>query len=144
MIILDTDHLSELQSFASDRGARLSARLEASTDSDIRIGVISYEEQVRGWMARINAEKSVARQVLWYDRLLLMLGFYEQQASSVLRFDEAAASLFEILRGRKVRIGSNDLKIAAIALSNDATLLSANLADFRQVPGLRVEDWLRP
>jgi tRNA(fMet)-specific endonuclease VapC len=34
------------------------------------------------------------------------------------------------------------LKIAAIAIANDALLLSANLRDFEQVPGLRVEDWL--
>jgi tRNA(fMet)-specific endonuclease VapC len=35
-----------------------------------------------------------------------------------------------------------DLKIAAIALVHDALLLSANLRDFRKVPGLRVESWL--
>jgi tRNA(fMet)-specific endonuclease VapC len=36
-----------------------------------------------------------------------------------------------------------DLKIAAIALANDALVLSANLREFGRVPGLRVEDWLR-
>jgi len=36
-----------------------------------------------------------------------------------------------------------DLRIAAIVLSRDATLLSGNLADFREVPGLKVEDWTR-
>jgi len=30
-----------------------------------------------------------------------------------------------------------------ISLSRDATLLSANLADFRKVPGLNVQDWTR-
>lgn len=35
-----------------------------------------------------------------------------------------------------------DLKIASIALSQDALVLSANLRDFEQVPNLQVEDWL--
>jgi tRNA(fMet)-specific endonuclease VapC len=59
----------------------------------------------------------------------------------VLAFDEAAAAVFQRLRRTRLRIGTMDLKIAAIVLSRDATLLSRNLADFRQVPGLRVEDW---
>ena len=36
-----------------------------------------------------------------------------------------------------------DLRIASIALTHDATLLSRNLRDFTKIPGLRVEDWLR-
>lgn len=35
-----------------------------------------------------------------------------------------------------------DLKIASIALTQDALLVTANLRDFEQVPGLRVENWL--
>ena len=34
-----------------------------------------------------------------------------------------------------------DLQIAAIALANDATLLSRNRSDFAKVAGLRVEGW---
>lgn len=34
-----------------------------------------------------------------------------------------------------------DLRIASIVLAHDAALLSANLSDFRKVPGLKVEDW---
>ena len=59
-------------------------------------------------------------------------------------FDFAAADEFERLRKQRVRIGTQDLKIAATAIVNDALLLTANLRDFRQVAGLRAEDWLRP
>jgi tRNA(fMet)-specific endonuclease VapC len=34
-----------------------------------------------------------------------------------------------------------DLKIAATAIANNATLLSRNLKDFNKVPGLKVENW---
>jgi tRNA(fMet)-specific endonuclease VapC len=59
----------------------------------------------------------------------------------VLDFDDRAAAVFQRLGKSRVRIGTMDRKIAAIALANNATLLSRNLADFRKVPGFRVEDW---
>jgi tRNA(fMet)-specific endonuclease VapC len=34
-----------------------------------------------------------------------------------------------------------DLKIASIALANDATLLTRNTKDFEKVHALRIEDW---
>ena len=34
-----------------------------------------------------------------------------------------------------------DLKIAAIAMANNATLLARNLKDFGKIPTLQVEDW---
>jgi tRNA(fMet)-specific endonuclease VapC len=52
-----------------------------------------------------------------------------------------AAEQFQRLQLLRLRIGTMDMKIAAIALANDATLLTRNLADFGKVPGLRVEDW---
>jgi tRNA(fMet)-specific endonuclease VapC len=41
----------------------------------------------------------------------------------------------------RLRLGTMDLKIAAIARANDATLLTRNTTDFQKVPGLRFEDW---
>jgi tRNA(fMet)-specific endonuclease VapC len=61
---------------------------------------------------------------------------------SIVEWNEPAADHFSGLRWLRNRIGSQVLKIACIALANDALLLSANLRDFEQVPGLRVEDWL--
>ena len=59
----------------------------------------------------------------------------------LLPFDDAAVAVFQDLWMRRLRIGTMDLKIAAIALANDATLLTRNVSDFGRVPGLQVEDW---
>lgn len=55
--------------------------------------------------------------------------------------DERASQQFQRLWQARIRIGTMDLKIAAIALVNDATLLTRNLSDFGKVPDLRIEDW---
>ncbi|MFN0019397.1 MAG: hypothetical protein ACKVP0_14120 [Pirellulaceae bacterium] len=60
----------------------------------------------------------------------------------IVGWNEPAADEFKRLRTARVRIGTQDLKIASLALANDALLLSANLRDFEQVPVLRVENWL--
>jgi tRNA(fMet)-specific endonuclease VapC len=39
------------------------------------------------------------------------------------------------------KIGRADLLIASIARANKAILVTRNLKDFRQVPGLQVENW---
>jgi predicted nucleic acid-binding protein len=35
-----------------------------------------------------------------------------------------------------------DLKIAAVVLARDATLLTRNLSDFRRIDNLKIEDWM--
>ena len=59
-------------------------------------------------------------------------------AIPVVPFDEAAARHYATLPFRRARF---DHLIAAHALSIGATVVSANMADFADVPGLRVEDW---
>ena len=81
----------------------------------------------------------MAQQVEAYRRLLQHLA--NDRRIPVLAFDETAAIVFQQVRHARLRIGTMDLKIAAIAVSRHATLLSRNLADFRQVAGLQVEDW---
>ena len=56
----------------------------------------------------------------------------------------AAIIEFRRLRKAGLRIGTMDLRIAAIAMAHGALLISRNLVDFQKVPGLRVEDWTQP
>lgn len=141
MILLDTDHLT-VHAFPDSRAyGVLSAKIR-NTPDEFATTIVCLEEQLRGWLAAIKRKHDVDEQVPVYDQLGKLWDYFRDW--QILRFDAQAAELFKRLRRQRIRIGSQDLKIAAIALTHDALLLSANLRDFRQVPGLRVENWLVP
>jgi tRNA(fMet)-specific endonuclease VapC len=139
MIILDTDHVSIFAFKDHPRYASLMDRLDRANDV-VSISIVTWEEQVRGWLMEIRRSKHFHEQVFPYEKLSSLIEFFSKW--QILPFTTAAAARCQSLRRERVRIGSQDLKIAAIALADDALLLSANLADFRKVPGLRVENWL--
>lgn len=56
--------------------------------------------------------------------------------------DRRYAELRDHLRRLGTPIGPNDMLIAAHALSQGLTIVTANLAEFSRVPELRVENWL--
>ena len=140
MILLDTDHLSVLVDRRDSRHMKLTERLKSSPDQLLAIPIVSVEEQLRGWLAQIHRLRDYVKQVPAYERLAQLIDFLS--AWQIIPFDDRAAHECRLLHRLRVRIGSQDLKIAAIAIVRDALLLSANLSDFRQVPRLMVESWL--
>jgi tRNA(fMet)-specific endonuclease VapC len=138
MYLLDTDHITLLDR-GGQEGSAIRTRLLQASQEVIAASIISYEEQLRGWLARIARFRRIDQQATGYHELGRMLEFYCD--TPLLPFDDTAVERFQRLWAARLRIGTMDLKIAAIALANDATLLSRNLSDFGKVPGLRVEDW---
>ncbi|GDY21155.1 hypothetical protein LBMAG56_25010 [Verrucomicrobiota bacterium] len=138
MLVLDTNHIQEI-SRGTTAGAKLLQRLAASREENATT-VISAEETLRGWLAQIRMHQDVAEQIGPYLRLYRAMEFYAGWL--VLMWDEDAAQRFRSLRASGIRIGSQDLKIAAIVLAHDATLLTRNSKDFAQVPGLKFANWL--
>jgi|SRR6266511_850391 len=132
MLVLDTDHLVELDR-GSAQGAVLRRKLEDAGDT-VATTFISAEEQFRGWLAQIHRQRDPYAQIAAYQRLQRRIAFFAEW--NVLSWDTDAADIIQRLRRQRIRIGSMDLKIASIVLAHDATLLSRNLRDFQQVPGL--------
>lgn len=139
MILLDTDHLGITQRQTQPEFSRLAARLRQPTSLELYVSILSFHEQIAGWNVYIHRARTPEGVVRGYRMLQGILTDFATMR--VLPFDEAAARTFEALLARRVRIGTMDLRIAAVAISRDLTLLSRNLADFRKVPGLDVEDW---
>lgn len=136
MYILDTDHVSLLQRQIGAEAERLRFCLVGVQRITM---IITYEEQMRGWLTWIAQARSLIQQIERYAMLERMVTSYAE--ISLLGFTRAAADEFERLQKLRLRIGTMDLKIAAITLAHNATLLSRNLKDFSKVPGLQVEDW---
>jgi len=67
---------------------------------------------------------------------------------AVLPFDDACALELGRTRGRLLRQGITvspvDLMIGSIALVHNLTLVTHNTVDFKNIPGLRLDDWLTP
>lgn len=139
MYLLDTDHVSELQS-NTRAGRSLIARMGQIAPDDYGTTIITFEEQMRGRLAQVAAtERASSQSVTSYTLLNSTLRFYYQIA--VWQYTDTAARQVEAFREAGVRVGTQDLKIASIALSFGATLLTRNVRDFAKIPGLLLDDW---
>jgi len=136
--LLDTDHIP-LVHRKGEGGRHIEERLANVPTDSVFVSIISYEEQTRGWCAELAGRRSFGQQEAIYSELARMLDLY--CATPILHFDSASVSEFHRLWLLRLRVGTMDLKIAAIALANDAVLLTRNSSDFSRVPGLRIEDW---
>ena len=131
MVVLNADHMSLLEWADVRDSTPLRTRMAALPPVEVATTIISYEEQMRWWMAYIARTRSITYQAEAYR--WLRDSWSTIVVTPVLTFDEQAAVTLQRLRRARISIGTIDLKIAAIALSHDAMLLSRNLADFRQL-----------
>jgi tRNA(fMet)-specific endonuclease VapC len=135
LYVLDTDTLSLLQS----GHPAVSARAAKCVAGQLAISAITVEEQLRGWYTLLRRAKKPAQLANAYDRLARSVSFLSR--TSIVPFPETAIAVFESLRKAKLGVDGNDLRIAAIVLDCNATVVTRNLRDFRLVPGLQIEDW---
>lgn len=138
-VVVDTNHFAELV-HDTVLGGRLKQRFLRRA-AQVFTTIITAQEVTEGWCAFIRKQKAGSpKQIHGYQQfqhsLELLMEF------TVLAFDAHAAGSFLQLRKSLPRAGTQDLKIAAVCLVHDATVLTRNAVDFNKVPGLRVENWL--
>lgn len=136
--VLDTNHLREFIG-GSALGHQLRDRIREQS-SEVFTCIVVIEESMQGWMSLLHRAQPGPDQVAIYDAMQSTL--VGSMKLGVLPFDADAATVFVGLRSQYRRRGTMDLKIAATCLVHDALLLTRNLADFADVPGLHVENLL--
>jgi tRNA(fMet)-specific endonuclease VapC len=106
---------------------------------DIRVTSITVEEQLGGWFAMIRAARTAQQietaHIRMSEAVRLLAGW------DAVPFTTPAVARFQDLLRRKLNIGGNDLRIAAIALEIGAIVVTRNRRDFSRIPGVQCEDW---
>ncbi|MFM5891285.1 MAG: type II toxin-antitoxin system VapC family toxin [Dolichospermum sp.] len=133
--ILDTDHVSLFQ----HRNPFIVQRVNSVKFEEIAITIITAEEQLRGRFNVIKNVSSSDKLVLAYANFQANLEFLK--SINLLEFSETASNIYTELVKQKIRVGTQDLRIAAITLSFKGILVTRNWKDFEKVPNFRLEDW---
>lgn len=133
--LLDTDHIS-----LHERGhGPLRERLEAVSPDLIAVSVVTVEEALRGRLAVLARHLAGEDRQRAYAKLMETVRFFA--SIQVILFDARCEQQYQALRSERVRVGAQDLRIAATALAHGFTLVTRNRRDFARVPGLPIEDW---
>ncbi|AFY57015.1 putative nucleic acid-binding protein, contains PIN domain [Rivularia sp. PCC 7116] len=133
--ILDTDSVSLFQ----NNHPNITKRISTISPEKIAVTIITFEEQVRGRFNVVRKADSADKLVTAYSRLQATYNFFG--SINLIGFTQEAANCYSQFLRQKIRIGTQDLRIASIVISNDAILVTRNQRDFSRVPDLQFEDW---
>lgn len=138
MIAFDSDILSELL----HRVPEFVERADAISAEEQSLPIVTVEEVLRGRLSAVRrAEAGRGRISLERAYRHLQDVIEDVQEFHILPYTSTAEALFQEWRSQKIRIGTHDLRIAAIAAAHSATLITRNHRDFDLVPNLDVEYW---
>jgi tRNA(fMet)-specific endonuclease VapC len=133
--ILDTDIWSLY--FKGDPVVR--PRVDRQPKDEMALTVITVEENLSGWYTALRQARQRDQKALLYQNLTDTVTSLKDW--QIVSFTEPALLRFEQLQKLRLNVGKKDLCIAAIALENNATVVTRNLRDFQRVPALTVENW---
>jgi len=111
--LLDTDHFSL---FLGGHPAVV-ARVLSTPADEMAIGVVTVSELAHGWQAQVSRHNLRGGPALWYAYSRLAQLPVELAAIAILPYAAPEEARFIAWRRAGVRVGTNDLRIAAIAAS---------------------------
>lgn len=128
--------------FAFEDVDPVASRVRAQPSGSVFTTAVTLEEAVSGWYDYLRKATQPSAVERAYARLVGTVTNFAKLP--ILPYTLAAIARYEWLLRMKLNVRKNDLRIAAIALVHNATVVTANVRDFARVPGLAVEDWTQP
>jgi tRNA(fMet)-specific endonuclease VapC len=116
------------------RPAEVLARFSKLPPGKVAMSTITYGELCFG--AEKSSKPKETRQIL--ERLTALIPVLPLDANVSMHYGK----IRQQLQASGKPIGNNDLWIAAHALAGKLILVTNNVAGFKRVPGLKVENWV--
>jgi tRNA(fMet)-specific endonuclease VapC len=108
-------------------------------EDNVAIPIIVVQEIWGGWSTAIVKAKSPEELAHGYTKLTETID--DLKTWKLATYPATAIKRYQTLKNQKLNVGTNDLKIAAIALEAGAIVVTHNVRDFKRIPGLAIEDW---
>lgn len=119
--------------YLNGQSERIRRHIESKNPQDILVCSVVKAELFYGARKSRHPAKNLEKQQTFLNRFIS------------LSFDDNAAATYGQIRAKLEQagtpIGPNDLLIAAIAVSNQVTLVSHNTREFKRINELQLEDW---
>lgn len=139
LLILDTDHTSLF--LAGNKS--VIAQVAKHYDS-IAITIITVQELFNGWNGKLNDSRQANNLSNLYTKLWQTTEFFKK--ITIINFDRDAEACYNNLRQNNRNLAKKklekDLRIASIALMQNAIIVTRNYKDFSQVPNLQLDNWI--
>jgi tRNA(fMet)-specific endonuclease VapC len=138
MIAFDADVLTDILAghpLFTERAAQIPVHEQA-------VPIVVIEEILRARLNSIRqaeAAKSKITVVRAYEFFEETLNAFRQV--TILPHSRAAEALYQQWRSEKIRLGTHDLRIAAICIVHSAMLVTRNRRNYERVPGLSLDVW---
>jgi tRNA(fMet)-specific endonuclease VapC len=117
-------------------GVQLAPRISGREDDTVFLSVVTVSELLHG-VHRAEAGVRRARRSVFVEAVIDLFPLLPVDLPTA----RAHAEIWAQLAAAGRPIGAHDLWLAAACLAHGLTLATANVREFRQVPGLEVEDW---
>jgi len=138
MILLDTDTVTHF----SYGHTNVHRKIEEIGDEELAVPIITRNEILRGRaesLLKAANEEELRKAAERFQQTEELLSDF-----MVVGFDENSIKHFGRLRKQKnlKKVGRADMLIACIALAHDALLVTRNTRDYKDIAGLRTDNWV--
>ncbi len=135
LFLLDTTTITHLQR----NHPKVTAALAAHATEVVAICSVNVEESLGGWFHLLRQARAPEEQA--HIARLLTDGVAYLARFPLVPISEPAIHRYASLKKLKLNVGSDDLRLGAMALESAATVVTNNARDFGRIPGLAWVDW---